>query len=406
MIRTEIIPKTHIDRVHCQLEIPKSRQISDLQWVHDHHDHCRELSPTDVEIRIHCVSINFRDMLKVRGLYPYVRGSENEYDHDQNIGADFSGIILRKGSQVQLNINDRVFGIITNDSAMKSHLICNENNLVRAPSKFSMEELATLPTYLTVLYAVGNRIQLRENQTILIHAATSGVGLAFIQYAQMIGANVIATAGTEEKRAFLRKNYQIKHVFNSRDLSFISGIRRVVPSGQVDVIINSLSGIFLKESLELLAPFGHFIELGKRDIYSNTEFPLFPLRLNCTHHVIDSVSLQKYFPGIVEDLLRKIGNLCENGQLKPITPIESFQASEIQQAFFKYSQATHWGKFVIRIAESNEKLAIETNQRDEQLQRIRKGSLLKETISNNSIEIFRSRKCFFRYCLSSWNYCY
>lgn len=371
LVKMEIIPKLDIDRVHFQLEIPKSREKSDLQWVYDQIS-ADELSPTDVEIEIHCVGLTFRDMLKVRGLHPYIRGHDDEHDRDENLGADFSGIIIRKGSQTKLNLHDRVFGVIANGSALKSHLICHEENLVRAPMNFTMEELATLQTYLTVLYSLENRIQLTKNQTILIHAATSGVGLAFIEYAQMVGAKIIVTAGTEEKRRFLRENYRIECVFNSRDLSFVSEVRRVAPNGHVDVIINSLSEIFLEKSLELLAPFGHFIELGKRDIYSKSTCSLFPMRLNGTFHVIDLVSVQKFAPKIIENLLERIANLCAENRLRPIRPIQSFDASQIQQAFSQYSQATHWGKFVVKIAESNEKLPIEISQSDERIHQIRK----------------------------------
>jgi polyketide synthase 12 len=395
LTKTVIIPKLDIDRIHFQLEIPKSRQISDLQWIHNNNS-SRNLSPTDVEIRIHCVSISFRDMLKVRGLHPYIRGNENEYDSDQIMGADFSGIIVRKGSQVNLNLNDRVFGTITNESVFKSHIISNEKNIVQAPSNLTMEQLSTLPTYLTVLYCLENRVHLQKGQTILIHTATSGVGLAFIQYAQMIGANIIATAGTEEKRAFLREKYQIEHVFNSRDLSFIPGVRQVAPNGVVDIIINSLSGIFINESLELLAPFGHFIELGKRDIYVNSKLSLFPLRINCTFHVIDLISVQKYSPETIQRLLKNISNLCQSKKLKPITPIEEFDASQIQQAFFTYSQAKHIGKFVIKIAESNEQLNIESNQTEEQIQQKRKGLLKKIQIFLSKFLIFCFRKCISR----------
>ncbi|CAF3815614.1 unnamed protein product [Rotaria sp. Silwood1] len=285
------------------------------------------------------------------------------------MGADFSGIIIRKDSQVKYNINDRVIGTITNESVFKSHIIANENDIVHVPSNLTMEELSTLPTFLTVLYCLEN--------------PTSGVGLAFIQYAQMIGANIIATAGTEEKRTFLREKYHIEHVFNSRDLSFISGVHQIAPNGVVDIIINSLSGIFINESLELLAPFGHFIELGKRDIYANSKLSLFSLRINCTFHIIDLISVKKYSPELIQLLLKNILNLCQNKKLKPITPIKEFDASQIQQAFFTYSQATHIGKFVIKIVESNERLKIESNQNEQQIQQKRKESVFPDEICNH-----------------------
>ncbi|CAF1196895.1 unnamed protein product [Adineta steineri] len=384
LTKNEIIPKLNVVDTRFQLEVPTSRHISDLQWIHSHNNP-RKLSSTEVEIQIHCVSINFRDMLKARGLYPYLRGSESECDNDKVLGADFSGIIVRKGSEAKFNLNDRVFGTTTSESAFKSHIISNGDNIAQAPSNLTMEQLSTLPTYLTVLYCLKNRVQLQRGQTILLHAATSGVGLGFIQYAQMIGANIIATAGTKEKRAFLREKYQIEHVFNSRDLSFVSDVRQVAPTLGVDIVINSLSGKFIEESLKLLAPFGHFIELGKRDIYGKTKFSFFPLTYNCTYHVIDLVSFQKYAPDNIQVLLNDISNLCQNQNLQPITPIKEFDASQIKDAFFQYSQATHIGKFVIKIAASKEKLKVENSQTEEYIQQKRKESVFPVEVCNEGI---------------------
>ncbi|CAF4136379.1 unnamed protein product, partial [Adineta steineri] len=70
-------------------------------------------------------------------------------------------------------------------------------------------------------------------------AATGAAGQMCIQYCQYIDARVIATAGTEEKRRFLREHYGIEHIFNSRDASFVNQIRELLREG-VDIIINSL----------------------------------------------------------------------------------------------------------------------------------------------------------------------
>ncbi|CAF1246238.1 unnamed protein product [Adineta steineri] len=359
-----LIPKSNTDHIHFQLQVPKSRLISDLKWI-SNPTNSTDLASTEVEISVYCVGLNFRDIAKLRGLHPHTRGSEDQYDKNEFIGMGFSGVVLRKGSGVHLNINDRVFGMVTNQNAFQSHLVVNENHLVQAPSDLTMVQLSTLPTYITAFYSLQDCLKLKSSQTILIHSAASATGLAFIQYAKMIGANIIATAGTKEKRDFLREKYQLEHVFNNKDLSFVRQIRQIYPNG-IDIIVNSLSGLFRNESLKLLAPFGHFIELNQNDIYANSNLSLFPLRTNCTYHVIDLTSLQKYSPEKIQCLLKDIANLCNMKHLTPITPVLEFDASQIQEAFSVYSQARHVGKFVIKIAQSDRELLIENDPTEKQ----------------------------------------
>ncbi|CAF4216355.1 unnamed protein product [Rotaria sp. Silwood2] len=372
-MKTIIIPQYDADQNQFQLEVPKSRFISDLKWVHT--NNCTSsntiiLGPTDVEVKVHSISLNFRDVLKARGLHPYTREVGAKYDSDKAIGSDFSGIITRTGSKVNSNlrINSRVFGLTTNIGACKSHVILDQNQVVLAPSNLTMEQLCTLPTpFITIIYCLRDCVRLEAGQTVLIHAATGAVGLAAIQYCRMIGANIIATAGTEEKRKFLHERCKIKHVFNSRNLSFTTKISEINPNG-VDVIINSLSGDFLQESIKLLAPLGHFIEIGKRDVYANAKLSLFQLRTGCNFHVMDLTAIQNYRPEKVHALLNEISHLCKNGILIPITPMTVFEPSAIRQTITTYSQATHIGKVVVRITASNEQLHLENHEVEEQQQ--------------------------------------
>ncbi|CAF4127387.1 unnamed protein product [Adineta steineri] len=144
-----------------------------------------------------------------------------------------------------------------------------------------------MPTpLLTVIYSLKYRVHFQSNQTVLIHAATDATGQMCIQHYQYIDVRIIVTVGTEENRCFLRKYYGIEHVFNSRDTSLFNNIREILPQG-VDVIVNSLSGNLLKESIKLLAYHGHFVEWGKRDISHNNNLSMFQLRSDCSFYVTD-----------------------------------------------------------------------------------------------------------------------
>ncbi|CAF1468790.1 unnamed protein product, partial [Adineta steineri] len=202
-----------------RLCVPQSRFLSPLTWIEE--DSEKELLSSDmVEVRIHCVGINFRDVLKSRGLYPYIRtfaqsdDEQPKVNRDTEPGSDFVGTIVRISPTIttDFQVGDHVVGT-TSLRAYHSHIMISSQLIIRIPTQ--------------------------SDQTVLIHAAAGAAGQWCIQYCQYIDARVIATAGTEEKRRFLREHYGIEHAFNSRDTSFVNNIREILPQG-VDVIVNSL----------------------------------------------------------------------------------------------------------------------------------------------------------------------
>src|SRR5262249_55737161 len=125
--------------------------------------------------------------------------------------------------------------------------------------------------------------RLRLGERILIHSASGGVGLAAIQLARKVGAEILATAGNEEKRALLQ-SLGADAVYDSRSLDFAHNIKH---QGGVDVVLNSLSGEAMTRSLELLRPHGRFLEIGKTDIYQNRSLALAPFQRAISYFAID-----------------------------------------------------------------------------------------------------------------------
>ncbi|UJR06874.1 hypothetical protein I4U23_011163 [Adineta vaga] len=362
-----IIPRQDPDQKPFRLHVPTSRFLTDLTWIPDHRP--KELLPGKLEVRVQCVGINFRDVLKARGLYPHTHKfaqldeHQPHADRDTEPGSDFVGIVVRSCPGVSIQPGDHVLGISVN-GVFHSHAVVDSSQVVPIPSGCPLtdEQLSAMPTVcLTVIYSLKYRVHLRRDQTVLIHAATGGAGQICIQYCQYIGARIIATAGTEEKRRFLREHYGIEHVFNSRDTSFVNGVRSVVPNG-VDIVINSLSGSLLQESVKLLAHHGHFVEWGKRDIYGKSQLSMFELRSDCSFHVIDLVSLALSQLNCVPLMLQEMIDLCLEGKLKPIESTVIYEPSKIIEAFMKVSSGQVIGKTVIRLTNSDEPLALNTEQ--------------------------------------------
>ena len=170
---------------------------------------------------------------------------------------------------------------------------------------------------MTAWYALRNVGRLREGERVLVHAGAGGVGMAAIQIALHLGAEVIATAGSPSKRALL-KTLGVEHVIDSRRGDFAESVLKITAGKGVDVVLNALAGEAIPMGLSCLAEFGRFIEIGKRDIYQNARIPLRPLRNNASFHV---VAMDAVFHGneeLTRQMLEEISDLVEKGALRPL----------------------------------------------------------------------------------------
>ena len=137
--------------------------------------------------------------------------------------------------------------------------------------------VSTLPTaFATAIYALNERASLRPKETILIHSGTSDVGIAAIQIAQLKGAEVFTTVESDEDQGFLVKNYALPedHVFQLRDSKFLPAVHAATNGRGVDVVLNSLTGDQLLDSLRCCARFGRFVEIGRHDITDSTKLDI------------------------------------------------------------------------------------------------------------------------------------
>lgn len=299
----------------------------------------RKPGPGEVEIEIHAAALNFRDVMKLLGIYPI------ESDRDIFIGDECSGRIVSVGKNVRnFRIGDQV--IACGAGCFASHLTIPAAFVLPKPARLTHEQAATIPVaFMTAWYALHNLGKIQRGERILIHAATGGVGLAAIQIAQLAGAEIFATAGNKEKRAFLR-SLGIRHVMDSRTTAFAEEIRRLTKGAGVDIVLNSLAGEAIGKGLSLLGPGGRFLEIGKRDIYANTPIGLRPLRNNISMFVIDMGQVMAGQPQSVQALLLAVLKLFRKGSLHPL-PHQSLPISRAAAAFRLMAQAKHIGKIVL-----------------------------------------------------------
>src|SRR6202040_1668969 len=194
----------------------------------------------------------------------------------------------------------------------------------------------------------------REGERVLIHGGAGGVGIAAIQLAKHLGAEIFVTAGSEEKRDFVRL-LGADHVFDSRSLAFADQVLKATGGVGVDVILNSLAGDAIPRNLRLLRPFGRMLELGKRDFYENSQVGLRPFRNNISYFGIDADQLLEQRPDTARRVFVDLMALFAAGTLQPL-PHRTFDASDIAGAFRHMQASRHIGKIVVTFPRAFEPL--------------------------------------------------
>jgi phthiocerol/phenolphthiocerol synthesis type-I polyketide synthase C len=296
----------------------------------------------EVEIAVTATGLNFRDVMWGLGLLPE-EALENGFA-GPTLGFELSGRVTAIGAGVEgFAVGDPVIALAP--SAFASHVTVNAAGVARLPARIDLEAAATIPVaFLTAYYSLHHLARLAERETVLIHGAAGGVGLAALQVARWRGAKVIATAGTEEKRRMLEL-LGADHVLSSRSLEFVDQVRALAPDG-IDVVLNSLSGEAMERSLGLLRPFGRFLELGKRDFFANTRVGLRPFRRNVSYFGIDADQLLSQQPRLAGALIGELMELFESGEFTPL-PVRRFEADAVVDAYRLMPQSGHIGKIVV-----------------------------------------------------------
>lgn len=306
-----------------------------------------KLEPDEVEVEPMAAGLNFRDVMYAMGLLSD-EAVENGFA-GPTIGMEFSGRVTRVGSAVNhFAPGDLVLGFAP--ACYASRLRTRATALAQKPARLSFEEAATIPTtFFTAYYALNELARLRRGERVLVHGAAGGVGIAAVQLARHLGAEVFATASSNEKREFVRL-LGASRVFDSRSLVFADDIRHATGGEGVDVVLNSLAGEAMVRSIDVLRPFGRFLELGKRDFYENSRIGLRPFRNNISYFGIDADQLMDASPQLTASLFAQVMALLEQGVLDPL-PYRAFPAERIEEAFRYMQQARQIGKIVVTFAD-------------------------------------------------------
>lgn len=313
-----------------------------LRWVDEPR---RAPDAGEVEIAVRAAGLNFRDVMFALGVLPD-EAVENGFA-GATTGMEAGGVITRVGPGVEnLSVGDEVLCFAP--ACFSSHVTTAVTAVARKPASLGFAEAATVPTvFFTVYYALHHLARLEAGERILIHGGAGGVGLAAIQYARHIGAEVFTTVGTAEKRDLvILAGVAEDHIFDSRSTAFADQVMAATGGQGVDVVLNSLAGEAIHKSLMVLRPFGRFLELGKRDFFANSRMGLRPFRNNITYFGIDADQLMVEKPALAGRLFREMTGLFDSGVFTPL-PYRVFEAARVVEAFRHMQQSRHVGKIVL-----------------------------------------------------------
>ncbi len=294
-----------------------------------------------VEVRVRAAGLNFSDVLKTMGVYPGLDGAAPV------LGVECVGIVTAVGADVDsIEIGQRV--VAFGPGTFGTHVTTLADLVVAIPDALPDRQAAAFgAAYLTSWHSLCEVGRLSPGERVLIHSATGGVGLAAVSIAKMIGARIYATAGTQAKRELL-SGLGVDYVGDSRSLEFADEILAATDGYGVDVVLNSLSGEAIRAGVQILAPGGRFVELGKKDVYADAPLGLRALAGSASFTVVDldlNLRLQPRRYGLLlQEILRRVAD----GELQPL-PVTEFTLADAVDAFALMASGSHTGKIVISI---------------------------------------------------------
>ena len=312
--------------------------LDTFRFIEDHTP-SSPLLVDEVEIKVHATGLNFKDLLQALGR---VNGTK--------FGNECSGVIHRAGAESGFQPGQRVCLPVL--GSFSTYVRAKAVVVARVPDEISMVEAATVPIQFGTAYcSIHELARMQKGESILIHSGAGGTGQAAIQLAKLLNAEIFATVGSEDKRQFLMDEYGIAedHIFYSRSTTFADSIRRLTRGRGVDVVLNSLSGDGLMSSWECVAPYGRFIELGRREMQANAGLPMGPFLRNASFIPFEGAMFAVDRPLLCRSSAEAVLALFAQKKAQPPQPLQVSNIADIQKTMRLLQTGSTMGKFVMEI---------------------------------------------------------
>ncbi|MFE9581130.1 SDR family NAD(P)-dependent oxidoreductase [Nocardia sp. NPDC006044] len=289
------------------------------------------LAPGQVRIELRAAGMNFRDVLIVLGMYPI---------QDTPVGGEGAGVVIEIGPDVtDLAVGDRVMGMFPGIGAT---VIADQRVVTRMPAGWSFAEAASVPVvFATAYHALVDLAEVRAGQSLLVHSATGGVGMAAVQLARHLGLELYVTASLPKWNVLRDMGFEDGRISDTRSLDFEAKFLGATEGRGVDVVLDSLAGDKVDASLRLLPRGGRFIEMGVTDVREPGDIADRYPGVDYRQFMLPAVG-----PERLHEIMVELVRLFESGVLRPV-PVTEWDVRRAPEALRFLSQARHIGKNVL-----------------------------------------------------------
>ena len=322
-----------------ELNILTTGQLETLGYVPEERAQ-EELQANEVEVQVKAIGLNSMDYLVAEGI-----------ESKTGFGSECAGIVCRVGRDSSLKPGDRV--CMYGRNVFKTLARSTQDLVAKILDDLDFEEAATMPRgFLIASYMINNVARLQKGESVLIHEASGSIGKAAIRLAQLIGANIYATASTKED---MRELVELHNLFGDHVLSnssFSIQIKDITEGRGVDVIFSNTRNQGILEYLDCIAPFGRLCLIKQPDGSASRKLSLNNIPSNVTLTQVDPELVLRAWPSQIYTPLQSIINFA--AIKKSQTQIFPYKASEVQQAFEKLRVIDHKGRVVVRVDDNYE----------------------------------------------------
>lgn len=316
---------------------------------------CRELSPDkiavedvpsqplgtgDVRVRIHAAGLNYPDVLMLRGGYQFKPGLPF------TPGMEAAGVVSEIGADAggKFKVGDRVV-IGLRNGAFAEEAVVQADRMMPLPESFSFAEGASFRVAATTAYhALADRAGLKSGETLLVHGAGGGVGLAAVEFGKLTGARVIACASSAEKLAAAKQKGADDLVLYGRE-PFREAVKRLTDQSGADVIFDPVGGNVLEESLRCMAWGCRVLVVGFTGGYGLVRSNLLLIKGATMMGVRAGETLRRE-PEKLAAREEALLDLMREGRMRPLIS-KTFRLEEFREAFAMLDQRRAIGRVVL-----------------------------------------------------------
>lgn len=296
----------------------------------------------EILVKVMAAGVNRPDVSQRLGRYPPPPGASDLP------GLEVAGEVFALGEGVtRFQLGEKVCAL-ANGGGYAEFCAVHETHALPAPQGFSMIEAGAIPeTFFTVWVNAFMTGRLSAGETALVHGGSSGIGTTAIMLAKAFGANIIVTAGAEDKlEACVKLGADL--AINYRTQDFVEEVKRFTNGRGVDLILDMIGGPYVQRNLECAAMDGRIVQIAFQQGYKIENFDMRPIsakRIVYTGSTLRPRTIEQK-GAIAEDLFKRVWPLFAQGKCRPVID-STFPLHDVAKAHSRMEESHHIGKIVL-----------------------------------------------------------